>query len=443
MLFIVSKAQVAPNVDHHTHIWSLNASKLVTEPLMERVTLPSALQDLLDKKHRYGGRNKDTSAFTSLYTNDFIFLNLQNQNAPRWLKGTKAIASVRNFIFDKFYPTSYGITDQAGYIAGYETEAVGDTFKFVSNFYYGITKGTDNNWRIASEIFTMKGPPQVKAITADQLIAEMNVADVKKAAVLSTAFWYGQPNKIFDGIEYDKVKEENDWLAEQVSRYPDRLVAFCSFNPLKEYAAQELKRCIDSKKFAGLKLHVGNSRIEILNPESMRKLQEIFRIANQNKFPIIIHLWTSGTYGRDQAEAFLDEILPQAPDIVVQIAHMAATGPNYHSDDVFEVYATAAERKDSRMKNVYVDVSGMVTENIQPQKLELVAKRLRQFGLHRVLFASDRSPGFGNEAPAQAWQSFKKLPFTPQEFKIIAENVAPYLKDKQKKTHVSTKTAKG
>jgi predicted TIM-barrel fold metal-dependent hydrolase len=426
--FSVSHAQTAPAVDHHTHIWSLNASRLVTEPLMERVTLPVDLQELLNKKHQYGGRtNRDTAELSKLYTKDFLFLDTRNPLAPKWSKGSKAIESVKNYYNDPYFPTSYSVTDQGGYIAGYESEP-GDTSRFYSNFYYGIVKGTDGKWRISSEIFTMKGPPQVKAITADQLVAEMNIADVKKAAVLSTAFWFGQPNKIIEGNEYENVKKENDWLAEQVSLYPDRLAAFCSFNPLKDYAVQELNRCIASRKFVGLKLHVGNSRIDVLNPEMVEKLQAIFSIANKNRFPIVIHLWTSGKYGREQAEAFLNKILPVAPDITVQIAHMAATGPNYHSDDVFEVYATAAEKKDPRMKNVYVDVAGMVTENIKPENLELVAKRLRQFGLHRVLFASDRSPGFGNEAPAQAWQSFKKLPFTAKEFKIIAENIAPYLK---------------
>jgi predicted TIM-barrel fold metal-dependent hydrolase len=123
----------------------------------------------------------------------------------------------------------------------------------------------------------------------------------------------------------------------------------------------------------------------------------------------------------------LNQILPVAPDIPIQIAHMAASGPNYHSDDVFAVYATAAAG-DPRMKNVYTDVAGMVTHNTSPETLELVAKRLRQYGLKRVLFASDRVPGFGNESPKTAWESFRRLPLTEKEFRIIAGNIAPYMR---------------
>jgi predicted TIM-barrel fold metal-dependent hydrolase len=167
----------------------------------------------------------------------------------------------------------------------------------------------------------------------------------------------------------------------------------------------------------------------MLNPQHVEKLRAIFRAANERRFPILAHLWTSvGNYGRPHAEAFLNQVLPAAPDVPVQIAHMAASGPDYHSDDAFEVYANAAANNDPRMKNVYVDVASMVTRNTPPKTLELVAKRLRQFGLQHVLFASDRSPGFGNESPKDAWESFNRLPLTEKDFRTVAENIAPYMR---------------
>ena len=43
--------------------------------------------------------------------------------------------------------------------------------------------------------------------------------------------------------EYAKVQAENDWVVQQMARYPERLVPFCGVNPLKDYALQELERC--------------------------------------------------------------------------------------------------------------------------------------------------------------------------------------------------------
>lgn len=50
--------QAVPLADHHTHVWSLNASTLVTEPLLPVVELPEELERLLRDKERFGGKTK-------------------------------------------------------------------------------------------------------------------------------------------------------------------------------------------------------------------------------------------------------------------------------------------------------------------------------------------------------------------------------------------------
>ncbi|HEX8708864.1 MAG TPA: amidohydrolase family protein [Pyrinomonadaceae bacterium] len=423
---------IAPRADHHTHIWSLNASTLVTEPLLPVVELPEELKRLLQDKERFGGKDKNPAALAGLYTKEALVMNPGSGTTPSpfWLRGERAVRFVtENTVIARLLPTAFDLSGSSGYVAGYEVSGEGASARYLNNFLYVIKKEADGKWRISSEVFTVNPPPLPKAITAEQLIAEMDAAGVKRAAVLSVAFWFGNPRRnIAD--DYPKVRAENDWVAEQVARYPERLVGFCSFNPLKDYALEELARCARNPMFKGLKLHLGNSRVDVLDPEHIEKLRTVFRAANEKRFPILIHLWTSfGNYGRAHAEAFLNRVLPVAPNIPIQIAHMAASGPDYHSDDAFEVYANAAARNDPRMKNVYVDVASMVTSNTAPETLELVARRLRQVGLQRVLFASDRSPGFGNESPKDAWAAFRRLPLTEKEFRTVAENVAPYMRE--------------
>jgi predicted TIM-barrel fold metal-dependent hydrolase len=142
----------------------------------------------------------------------------------------------------------------------------------------------------------------------------------------------------------------------------------------------------------------------------------------------VVHLWTTGKYGREHAESFLKQILPAAPDIPVQIAHLSASGPGYHSDDALEVYADAAVAGDARMKNVYFDVASMVLKDTPPATLELVAKRLRQLGMKRILWGTDYVPGGHNVSPKDAWEAFRRLPLTEEEFRTIAQNVAPYMR---------------
>jgi predicted TIM-barrel fold metal-dependent hydrolase len=421
----IARQPIVPLADHHTHIWSLNASMLATGPLLPVIELPEDLARLLrDRDEAF--KQKDPAIMAKLYTEDALFLNPLD---PKWLRGEPAIAFVAKNTDGNFraVPVAYAAGDSVGYIAGYWTSGEGAATHYDSNFLLSLRKGSDGKWRIAAETITVNGPPVPKAVTAEQLITEMDAAGVKRAAVLSVAYWYGKPSRKVED-EYAKVRAENDWVAEQVARYPDRLVGFCSFSPLKDYAIEELNRCAKNPNFKGLKFHFGNSGVDVLNPQHVEKVRAVFRAANEKRLPIVVHLWTTGKYGREHAEAFLNQIIPAAPDIPIQIAHMAASGPNYHSDDAFEVYANAAAHGDPRMKNVYTDVASMVTRNTLPETLELVAKRLRQFGLRRVLFGSDRSPGFGNESPKDAWEAFRRLSLTEKEFRTVAENIAPYMR---------------
>jgi predicted TIM-barrel fold metal-dependent hydrolase len=418
--------QATPLVDHHTHIWSLNASALVTEPLLPVIELPEDLSRLLRNKEQFGGREKNPPALADLYTKDTLVMD---PSASAWLRGERAIKYViDSTVMNRLVPTAYHVGGSAGYVAGYEATGNGASTQYVSNFLYVISKEADGKWRISSETFTLNGPPTPKSAAPEQLIAELDAAGVKRTAVLSVAYWYGSAHRKPVEDEYAKVRAENDWFAEQVARFPDRLVGFCSFNPLKDYALDELNRCAKSPHLKGLKLHFGNSGVDVLNPQHIEKLRRVFRAANEKRLPIVAHLWILGKYGREHSEAFLNQVVTAAPDIPIQIAHMAASGPSYHSDDALEVYANAAVANDPRLKNLYFDVASMVTRNTSPETLTLVAKRLRQLGLRRFLFASDRAPGGSNDTPKDAWEAFRRLPLAEEEFRAIAENTAPYLR---------------
>jgi predicted TIM-barrel fold metal-dependent hydrolase len=270
-------------------------------------------------------------------------------------------------------------------------------------------------------------------ITASDLIALLDSAGIRRALVLSVAYTWGSANRTVAN-EYEKVRAENDWTSQQVAKYPDRLRAFCSLNPLKPYAFDELARCArDPRLRAGLKLHFGNSDVDLDNPQNVEQVRKVFQAANSRHMPIVVHLRTSiskrRNYGRDQALVFLNEVLPAAPDIPVQIAHLAGAG-DYDAgptDAALNVFVEAIKEGDRRVKNLWFDVTSVVRPGIARDKANLVATRIRQIGLERVLYGSD-APGGGNLPPREGWNSFRQLPLTDKEFLTIAENVAPYMR---------------
>jgi len=142
---------------------------------------------------------------------------------------------------------------------------------------------------------TSPAPPAapVTPITAADLIRLLDAAGIKRAAVLSVAYIYGQPSRKVEN-EYDKVRAENDWTSQEVARFPDRLIGFCGLNPLKDYALQELARCAkDPQLRHGLKLHFGNSAVNYHNPEHVEQVRRVFRAATDLRMPIVVHMRAS------------------------------------------------------------------------------------------------------------------------------------------------------
>lgn len=274
--------------------------------------------------------------------------------------------------------------------------------------------------------------PRLKPIDAAALVELLDAAGIERAAVLSGAYQFGNPNRPPLEDEYERVKAENDWTAREVARFPDRLVGLCAVNPLKNYALEEIARCAANPHLrAGLKLHFGNSDVVFDDREHVRKLRDVFAAASARGMAIVLHLRPSvnrrRAYGARQARIFLDEILPAAPDVPVQIAHMAGAGGYLDPaiDRALEVFADAIARGDPRTVHLYFDVSGVWFGRFGG-KPPILAARIRKLGLERMLFGSDGAvPG---NSPAEAWEAFRRLPLTDEEFEVIERNVAPYLR---------------
>jgi predicted TIM-barrel fold metal-dependent hydrolase len=241
------------------------------------------------------------------------------------------------------------------------------------------------------------------ALTAKDVIALLDTAGIRKGVLLSIAYAYGRPGREPQN-EYEKVKEENDWVAAQAALYPKRLVAFCGFNPLKNYALAELERCAKNPNTRrGIKLHFGNSDVQLENPEHIQKLQAVFRAANANRMSIVVHMRASISldrpYGAEQARAFLEQLMPIATNITVQIAHLGGSGPGFNDpkadafmdalieglhNDGSHRRASSIQNPKSKIrnaKNLWFDVASVAHPSNSPEMSARLARRIRQIGV--------------------------------------------------------------
>ena len=255
------------------------------------------------------------------------------------------------------------------------------------------------------------------------LLRELNAAGVQRAVVLSVGYSFGDERKALpdpDGL----TRAENDWTSSQVARSGGRLLGFCGANPRRPAALEELERCLALPGMVGIKQHLGNAGVTLRDTAHLRRMQEVFSLAQRLRRPVLVHMRTRGgaNYGAEDARLFLSRVVSSAPDIEVVVAHLGYTGPGYpQADEVMAAFGEAAERNDPHMRNVYFDVATNVVEATTAEEAALVARRIRQVGASRVLYGSDLTPPGGSIRAG--WEIFRsKVPLTDAELRQIADN---------------------
>jgi predicted TIM-barrel fold metal-dependent hydrolase len=266
-------------------------------------------------------------------------------------------------------------------------------------------------------------------IDGADLLRMLDAAGIRRGVVLSMAYTFADERKHVPDPDR-RVREENDWTAGQIARSHGRLKGFCSINPLRDAALAEFERCSRLPGMLGLKLHFGNSGVDLRDPAHRARVERMFAAANARHAAIVVHMRSRTTlpYGAEFGRLFLDRLLPAAPDVVVQVAHLAGNGG--YADDadaVMGVFADAFARHDPRTRHLYFDVAATVLPDTTPADLERIARRIREVGPRRILFGSDL-PVLGNLTAGQSWALFRaRLPLTEAEFRRIASNRAPYM----------------
>lgn len=269
-------------------------------------------------------------------------------------------------------------------------------------------------------------------LDAAALLRLLDIAGIPRGVVLSMGYSFGDERKKAKVEDPDRAtSEENDWTSRQVMSSEGRLVGFCSVNPLRDAALAEIGRCLKLPGIVGLKLHFGNSGVTLRDSTIARRMEQVFALANARRAAIVVHLRsrTSTPYGREDAQIFLNRLLPRAPDVVVQVAHLAGTAgfPDY-AEQAMDVFAIAIERKDPRARRLYFDQTAVATSETTPEEGERIARMIRRVGPKRVFFGSDLPVG-GNPPPAESWAIFRaKVPLRAAEFRAIALNEPSYLR---------------
>jgi predicted TIM-barrel fold metal-dependent hydrolase len=262
--------------------------------------------------------------------------------------------------------------------------------------------------QVLTDLYTGGGVP---APTADDLVARLDEGKVKKGIVLAAGY--------MPFPDDSNMAPENDYVAVEVGKHPDRLTGFCGINPLYGSAPDEVSRCLKLPGMVGVKLHLAGSGIDLTDVEQLAALSAVFDRVQENNAPVLMHVgneWESAI----EAEAFanLSGVIGAHPDVRVAHAHCAGNVDDATIEQWLRIPGAGYN------ENSFVETSACLKfyKDAPAATRELIVWRFRKWGIERVLLGSDYLKLEPEETPGEAIETLRQYPFTQAELDTILSN---------------------
>lgn len=177
--------------------------------------------------------------------------------------------------------------------------------------------------------------------TIEELISKMDKEEVDRSIV-------------FNFVEVI----DNDYTAEAMRKYPDRIIGFATINPWHKNAKEELTRCIDELGLKGLKMHPTLHGYSFSNHLLLDPLLEI---CTKFKIPVIGH----GADDIFSAPFEYEEMARTFPEVKFVIAHM---GSIWATNQAFMVA--------KRNENIFLGTTGAMMGDVKAAVEEVGAEKV-------------------------------------------------------------------
>ncbi len=194
----------------------------------------------------------------------------------------------------------------------------------------------------------------VAAFLGDELVRNMDEAGLDRAVVFPL------------GAPYTDYSESNRIIAEEVAKFPKRIIGFCRINPNfgAEAAAKSLDHGLGTLNLRGIKLH---PEIEFFDPNSEQLMTPIYEAARRYHVPIIFHTGMAAK----SSPAVIADFAARYPDVPVILGHMGI------AQFVKEAVAASA-----RNDNIFLETSVVGW-------IPLFQEAFHRVGSTKILYGSD------------------------------------------------------
>jgi predicted TIM-barrel fold metal-dependent hydrolase len=201
--------------------------------------------------------------------------------------------------------------------------------------------------------------------------------------------------------EARRVRVENEHVAAEARKYPERTRALAAVDLLRPYALAELAHMRREHAVAGAKVHLGSAGFDVRDEAHLAALARVATWCAEEDVLLLLHLDPQRRGAtRDDMRHLLEVTLGPHPDLAVIVPHLGGSGgfgPWTQSVLAAASDWLAAERaRGAPRAGVLFDLSAVPmireSEGVPPSSAEEIAAlapALRALGLERVLFGSD------------------------------------------------------
>ena len=256
---------------------------------------------------------------------------------------------------------------------------------------------------------------------------------IERAIVLSTASLHAADAGVVavrrkkPADERRDVRNENDFTLAEAVEYAPKLIPFCSVNPKRDYAIEELRRCA-ARRMSGLTVHFGASDVRLRDPRHLASVQALLAEAARLDLPVIVHLFNDAIpdFGTEDVDILMAQVVEPLPSLRISIAHLGGAGGASEQGPlrIFAALIHAARARPAVAKRVWADCSSVLLTEARPGAKPISAAQrtalggmLQSWGLDRVMWGSDT---MSDRHPTSLEQAQSTWPLSEADWNVLA-----------------------
>ncbi len=222
---------------------------------------------------------------------------------------------------------------------------------------------------------------------------------VKRIDLISMAHVYSSEE--FGGFKNERelVEKENSYVAAARDKHTKKVRAFCSIDPLRDYALEELERCRSALKMDGIKLHHNANQVYLTVPAHLEKVKKVFEFAAKHKMPILMHFDNSHRrFGAADINLLTGSILNELGPVNLTIAHFGTSGGFSSRTRAFlNAFITELNaNKNLEKHRILFDISAVALDKdsegvrkLTDEEFAVLGIYVRRLGFDRIRFGTD------------------------------------------------------